>query len=121
MAGTRKIAAILVADIVGYSRPAGADVDRALSRPWGPKKGSDRSRDRRALRAHRLSPAVWEALCREAPAYPDLGALAATGADIRVATSVDYGIVMLRRSIIYCTASCFRYKNDVPGPLDGAL
>jgi adenylate cyclase len=32
MAGTRKIAAILVADIVGYSRLAGADEDRTLAR-----------------------------------------------------------------------------------------
>jgi len=32
MAGTRKIAAILVADIVDYSRLAGADEDRTLSR-----------------------------------------------------------------------------------------
>jgi branched-chain amino acid transport system substrate-binding protein len=35
MVGTRKIAAILVADIVGYSRLAGADEDRTLSRPRG--------------------------------------------------------------------------------------
>jgi adenylate cyclase len=32
MAGTRKIAAILVADIVGYSRLAGTDEDRTLLR-----------------------------------------------------------------------------------------
>jgi hypothetical protein len=32
---TRKIAAILVADIVGYSRLAGADEDRTLSRLRG--------------------------------------------------------------------------------------
>jgi class 3 adenylate cyclase len=32
---TRKIAAILVADIVGYSRLAGPDEDRTLSRPRG--------------------------------------------------------------------------------------
>ena len=32
MAGTRKIAAILVADVVGYSRLAGADEDRTLAR-----------------------------------------------------------------------------------------
>ena len=32
MAGTRKIAAILVADIAGYSRLAGADEERTLSR-----------------------------------------------------------------------------------------
>src|ERR1700757_838868 len=35
MAQTRKIAAILVADIVGYSRLAGADEDRTLSRLRG--------------------------------------------------------------------------------------
>ena len=35
MAGARKIAAILVADIVGYSRLAGADEDRTLSRLRG--------------------------------------------------------------------------------------
>jgi adenylate cyclase len=35
MAGTRKIAAIVVADIVGYSRLAGADEDRTLSRLRG--------------------------------------------------------------------------------------
>jgi class 3 adenylate cyclase len=35
MAGTRKIAAILVADVVGYSRLAGTDEDRTLSRLRG--------------------------------------------------------------------------------------
>ena len=35
MSGTRKIAAILVADIVGYSRLAGTDEDRTLSRLRG--------------------------------------------------------------------------------------
>jgi adenylate cyclase len=35
MAGTRKIAAILVADVVGYSRLAGADEDRTLARLRG--------------------------------------------------------------------------------------
>src|ERR1700756_2684424 len=39
MAGTRKIAAIVFADIVGYSRLAGADEDRTLSRLRG--LGSD--------------------------------------------------------------------------------
>ena len=34
MAGTRKIAAILVADIVGYSRLAGAGGERTLARLW---------------------------------------------------------------------------------------
>ena len=32
MSETRKLAAILVADIVGYSRLAGADEDRTLAR-----------------------------------------------------------------------------------------
>ena len=32
MSETRKIAAILVSDVVGYSRLAGADEDRALAR-----------------------------------------------------------------------------------------
>jgi hypothetical protein len=35
MAGTRKIAPILVADVVGYSRLAGSDEDRTLSRLGG--------------------------------------------------------------------------------------
>jgi TolB-like protein/class 3 adenylate cyclase len=35
MAGTRKLAAILVADVVGYTRLAGADEDRTLSRLRG--------------------------------------------------------------------------------------
>ena len=35
MAGTRKIAAILVSDVVGYSRLAGADEGRSLSRLRG--------------------------------------------------------------------------------------
>jgi adenylate cyclase len=35
MVGTRKIAAILVADIVGYTRLAGTDEDRTLSRLRG--------------------------------------------------------------------------------------
>jgi class 3 adenylate cyclase len=35
VAETRKIAAILVADVVGYSRLAGADEDRTLARLRG--------------------------------------------------------------------------------------
>ena len=35
MSETRKIAAIVVADVVGYSRLAGADEDRTLSRVRG--------------------------------------------------------------------------------------
>ena len=32
MSETRKISAILVADVVGYSRPAGSDEERTLTR-----------------------------------------------------------------------------------------
>ena len=39
MGETRKIAAILVADVVGYSRLAGADEDRTLSRLRGLRSG----------------------------------------------------------------------------------
>ena len=35
MSETRKLAAILVADVVGYSRLAGADEDRAVARLRG--------------------------------------------------------------------------------------
>src|SRR5271166_6595529 len=45
MSETRKIAAILVADVVGYSRLAGADEDRTLSR-------------RRGLRSDLIDPAI---------------------------------------------------------------
>jgi hypothetical protein len=38
---TRKLAAILVADVVGYSRLAGADEDRTLARMGlGPRRGT---------------------------------------------------------------------------------
>lgn len=37
MSETRKLAAILVADVVGYSRLAGADEDRTLARLRGPR------------------------------------------------------------------------------------
>ena len=54
MGETREIAAsILVADVVGYSRLAGADEDRTLSRLARVAQRSDRSRDRRASWAHR--------------------------------------------------------------------
>jgi adenylate cyclase len=43
MVGTRKIAAILVADIVGYSRLAGTDEDRTLPRLRGLQCGFTRS------------------------------------------------------------------------------
>ena len=52
MSETRKIAAILVADVVGYSRLAGADEDRTLSRLRG-CAATDRSRYRRVSRARR--------------------------------------------------------------------
>jgi adenylate cyclase len=45
VSGTRKIAAILVADIVGYSRLTGTDEDRTLSRLRG-------------LRSHLIDPAI---------------------------------------------------------------
>jgi len=45
MSETRKIAAILVADIVGYSRLAGAEEDRTLARL-------------RALRSDLIDPAI---------------------------------------------------------------
>ncbi len=49
MAETRKLAAILAADVVGYSRLAGADEDRAfVAAPRGCEAISDRSRHRRA-------------------------------------------------------------------------
>ena len=39
MSETRKLAAILVADIVGYSRLASADEDRTLARVRGLRSG----------------------------------------------------------------------------------
>ena len=51
-ADPENLLAILVADVVGYSRLAAADEDRTLSRP-GAAHRSERSRDRRASRAHR--------------------------------------------------------------------
>ena len=57
MTQTRKIAAILVADVVGYSRLAGADEDRTLSRLRGTMERSGRSRHCRASRAR--SKAHW--------------------------------------------------------------
>ena len=53
MGGMRKIAAILVADVVGYSRLAGGDEDRTLVPATRLEERPDRSGDRRASRAHR--------------------------------------------------------------------
>jgi hypothetical protein len=53
MSETRKLVAILVADVVGYSRLAGADEERTLARLRGSSKRPDRSRDSRASRADR--------------------------------------------------------------------
>ena len=53
MSETRKVVAILVADVVGYSRLAGADEDRTLARLRGPVKRSDRPHDRGPSGPHR--------------------------------------------------------------------
>ena len=102
MASTRKVAAILVSDVVGYSRLAGADEDRTLSRlrglrsDWVRRRGlalrrarargapnsADRSppdefpRRRRDARDHRRLPgrAQPARLCRGQD-HPDRGAL----------------------------------------------
>ena len=42
MSETRKLAAILVADVVGYSRLAGSDEDRTLARLRGLRSKSHR-------------------------------------------------------------------------------
>src|SRR5574340_1245232 len=47
MTETRKLAAILVADVAGYSRLAGADEERTLARPWA------RSTEKRAWPSQR--------------------------------------------------------------------
>ena len=51
--GNAKIAAILVADVVGYSRLAGADEERTLARLRALAQRPDRPRHRRASWAHR--------------------------------------------------------------------
>ena len=53
MSETRKIAAILVADVVGYSRLAGADEDRTLARLRALRSDLIDPDHRRASRAHR--------------------------------------------------------------------
>ena len=50
MGETRKLAAILVADVVGYSRLAAADEDRTLSRLRGLRSDLDRSRPSRCIK-----------------------------------------------------------------------
>ena len=45
---SRKLAAILAADVVGYSRLAGADEDRTSGAAAGAAQRSDRSHHRRA-------------------------------------------------------------------------
>jgi adenylate cyclase len=53
MAETRKIAAILVADIVGYSRLAGADEERTLARLRGLIAPTITAQSRAHRQAHR--------------------------------------------------------------------
>ena len=53
MGETLKIAAILVADVVGYSRLAGADEDRTLSRLRGLRSDLIGPATRCASRPHR--------------------------------------------------------------------
>ena len=53
MGETRKLAAILVADVVGYSRLAAADEDRTLARLRGLRSDLIDPADRRASRAYR--------------------------------------------------------------------
>ena len=55
MGKTRKIAVILVANIVGYSRLAGTDEDRTLSRLRGLRTNLIDPPHRRASRVHRLA------------------------------------------------------------------
>ena len=49
MSETRKLAAILAADVVGYSRLVGADEERTLARLWGPPQRSHRPRHHRQI------------------------------------------------------------------------
>ena len=72
MGETRKLAAILVADVVGYSRLAAADEDRTLARLRGLRSDLIDPADRRASRAHRQahrrrarssSSAAWSTPC----------------------------------------------------------
>ena len=49
----RRLAAILAADVAGYSRLMGADEEGTLARAEGDRARADRPEDRRASRAHR--------------------------------------------------------------------
>ena len=53
MSETRKLVAILVADVVGYSRLAGADEDRTLARLRGLRSDLIDPANRRASWPHR--------------------------------------------------------------------
>ena len=66
MGETRKIAAILVSDVVGYSRLAGADEDRILARL-------------RALRSDLIDPTIAVHHGRDRQAHGD-GALSSSAA-----------------------------------------
>ena len=58
MTGTRKLAAILAADVVGYSRLASADEDR-IGEVAGAAQRSDRSDHSRAQRARDQANRGW--------------------------------------------------------------
>jgi hypothetical protein len=60
MSETRKLAAILAADVVGYSRLAGADEDRTLARLRAPR--SDLIADLPIVNSPRRSPVVSTSL-----------------------------------------------------------
>ena len=53
MAETRKLAAILAADVAGYSKLAGSDEERTLARLRGLRSDLIDPDHRRASRAHR--------------------------------------------------------------------
>ena len=62
MSETRKIAAILVSDVVGYSRLAGADEDRDSGATARAAQRSDRSRQSPSITAASLSAPATAAL-----------------------------------------------------------
>src|ERR1700722_6479323 len=91
MSGTRKLAAILVADVVCYSRLAGADADRTLSR----------------LRA----------LCRmtamaRTPVLPEATPEGALSAQLRRRTAIRY----VRCTSIRDVAPCLECANSGQSP-----